>query len=257
MLEHTFVHLTGVGHGTETALWRRGVTNWSEFLSETRIPRISEERKAAMDAAILEGVARLGDSDSRYFGSRLSQRNTWRLLTDFQPRTIFLDIETTGISIRSPVTVVGVYDGRRMHNLVRGRNLTDSNLSSILSSAGLIVTYNGKSFDLPVLRNQFPGAVPEVPHVDLRHLFARLGFCGGLKAIERDLDIQRDRRLEMMTGADAVYLWRLWEKKGSANALDLLLEYNAADCANLKDLARYAYDALRRQTYETVVNRKT
>jgi uncharacterized protein YprB with RNaseH-like and TPR domain len=257
MLEHTFIHLAGVGHGIETSLWSKGITKWSEFLSQKRIPRISEERKNTMDMALLESSERLRDSDSRYFNSRLSQRNSWRLLKDFEARTIYLDIETTGISVWSPVTVVGIYDGARMHALVRGRNLSGRNLQSILSSADLLVTYNGKSFDIPVLRNQFPGHIPDVPHVDLRHIFSRLGYSGGLKSIERELDVSRDRRVELMTGADAVYLWRLWESKGSANALELLLEYNAADCKNLQYLARHAYKALKRHTYETVAGRKS
>lgn len=256
MLEHTFVHLDGVGRGTECALWRRGVTTWKEFLSERRIPRMSEQRKAHLDLMLLEGVDRLKESDSRYFRAKLPANNMWRLLREFRRRTVFLDIETTGISLRSPVTVVGVHDGFRTHALVKGRGLNGHSLESVLSSADLVVTYNGKGFDIPVLRAQFPGHVPDVPHIDLRHVLARLGHRGGLKAIERDLGIARDHRVEMMTGADAVYLWRLWEKGGKSNALDLLLEYNRADCENLRTLADYAYERMRRQTFAAVARGK-
>lgn len=256
MLQHTFVHLPGVGHGTECSLWKRGVTTWSEFLSERRLPRVSDERKTAMDAALLESCQRLRDSDSGYFRARLPEKQMWRLLEDFRARTIYLDIETTGISLRSPVTVVGVHAGSRTHTLVKGRDLNGPNLEAVLSAADLLVTFNGKGFDMPVLRAQFPGWVPDVPHVDLRHLLARLGHRGGLKAIERELGVERDRRVELMTGADAVYLWRLWERQGKANALDLLVEYNTADCENLKGLAEYAYDRMRRQTFSAVTRRK-
>ncbi len=256
MLEHTFVHLPGVGRATESSLWKRGVTTWSEFLSERRIPRVSEERKASMDALLLEGCDRLRDSDSRYFRARLADGNLWRLLRDFRGGTVHLDIETTGISVRSPVTVVGLHTGGRTHTLIRGRDLTGDNLEAILSRADLLVTFNGRGFDMPVLRAQFPGRVPDVPHVDLRHLLARLGHRGGLKAIERELGVERDRRVEMMTGADAVYLWRLWERQGKANALDLLVEYNTADCENLEWLADYAYERMRQQTYSAVACRK-
>lgn len=256
MLENTFVHIPGVGNGTEMALWRRGLTTWSEFLSERRVPRISDDRKARMDAAIAEGRDRLRDRDSRYFMSRLADRHMWRLLGDFSPGTAYLDIETTGLSHRSPVTVVGVHDGKRTHALVRGRDLNGPNLQAVLSSTDLIVTFNGKSFDLPVLKRQFPGWVPDVPHVDLRHLLARLGHTGGLKRIERDLSIERDRRVEMMTGAEAVYLWRLWERQGRSNALELLLEYNAADCENLRTLARYAYERMKEHTFRPSCDRK-
>lgn len=256
MLEHTFVHLPGVGRATESALWKRGVTTWSEFLSERRIPRFSDDRKRAMDDLVIEGDQRLQESDSKYFQARLADRHLWRLLREFAGHTVYLDIETTGISLRSPVTVVGLHTGSRTHTLIRGRDLTGENLEAILSRASLFVTFNGKGFDMPVLRAQFPGWVPDVPHVDLRHVLARLGHRGGLKAIERELGVERDRRVEMMTGADAVYLWRLWERKGSANALDLLVEYNSADCENLRGLADYAYERMRQQTYSAVAGRK-
>ncbi len=254
MLEHTFVHLPGVGCGTEAALWRRGVTSWPEFLSERRIPRISDERKARMDANLLEGCDRLRDSDSLYFRSKLSEKHMWRLLRDFKSRTIYLDIETTGLSLRSPVTIVGIHAGNRTHTLVKGRNLDGRSLEAILSAASLLVTFNGKGFDMPVLRAQFPGWVPDVPHIDLRHVLARLGHRGGLKAIERSVGILRDRRVEMMTGADAVYLWRIWERQGKSNALDLLIEYNAADCENLRTLADYAYDKMRQRTFDATAS---
>jgi len=253
MLEHTFLHLPGVGNGTEFSLWKRGVTTWQEFLSERRLPRISDERKARMDAMVLEGSQRLRKSDSRYFREMLADRHMWRLLEDFKAGTIYLDIETTGISLRSPVTVVGVHAGKRTHTLIRGRNLTGRSLEGLLSAADLLVTFNGKGFDMPVLRAQFPGFVPDLPHVDLRYVLARVGHCGGLKAIERELDIERDHRVEYMTGEDAVYLWRLWEKKRSENALELLVEYNSADCRNLRALADYAYRTLRARTFETAV----
>ena len=54
-----------------------------------------------------------------------------------------------------------------------------------------------------------------------------------------------------MTGEDAVYLWRLWERKGNRNALQLLIEYNAEDCRNLRTLADYVYSGLKKQVFES------
>ena len=162
---------------------------------------------------------------------------------------VCLDIETTGTSCWSPITVIGIYDGARVHTLIRGQNLSGANLRGILGSASTLVTYNGSSFDLPVIEHQFPGCVPCVPHVDLRYPLRRLGLSGGLKNVERELGIERDRRVEYMTGEDAVYLWKSWEKRGSKNALDLLVEYNTEDCRNLKALSSFAYSALRKRTF--------
>ncbi|MGQ9588191.1 MAG: ribonuclease H-like domain-containing protein [Thermoplasmata archaeon] len=226
---------------------------WNDFLSESRIRGVSDERKSSIDAELLVAERRLSERDSIYFASRLARREHWRCLGDFDRSVAFLDIETTGISLRAPVTVVGVYDGRHMHTLVRGQNLSASSLRAMLSSPSVIVTFNGSSFDLPIIEANFPGSVPRVPHVDLKHAMRRIGYAGGLKRIERDMGIERDRRVEYMTGEDAVYLWRLWEKHGKRNALDLLMEYNSEDCRNMKTLADFAYTELKRRTFDDAV----
>jgi len=250
MLRNTFVMLDGIGPQRERSLWARGIESWKEFLSEPMIPGISCERKSRMDCGLIQANDRLSSRDSSYFASRVPRKEIWRCLGDFRDSVAFLDIETTGVSFRSPITVVGVFDGARMHTLVRGQNLSRGNLEGILSGASMIVTFNGSSFDVPMIEAQFPGVVPSIPHVDLMHSLRRLGLTGGLKKIERDLDIERDRRVEYMTGEDAVYLWRLWERQGKKNALDLLIEYNSEDCRNLKTLANYAYRNLKGRVFD-------
>jgi uncharacterized protein YprB with RNaseH-like and TPR domain len=250
MLQNTFVLLDGVGPQRERSLWARGIDSWKEFLAEARVPGISEDRKSRMDCELIHAHDRLRSLDSLYFASRLPRKEQWRCIGDFRDSVVFLDIETTGISLRSPITVVGIFDGTRMHTLVRGQNLTRRNLEGILSGASMMVTFNGSSFDVPMIETQFPGVVPRIPHVDLKHTLRRLGHTGGLKRIERELEIERDRRVEYMTGEDAVYLWRLWERRGKKNALDLLIEYKSEDCRNLKTLADYAYRNLRRRVFE-------
>ena len=252
MLQNTFVLLEGIGSQRERSLWAKGVESWKEFLAEARVPGISDDRKSWMDCELIQAGSRLRSRDSSYFAGRVPRRELWRCLGDFRDSVAFLDIETTGIAFRSPITVVGVFDGARMHTLVRGQNLTRRNLEGILSGASMMVTFNGSSFDVPMIEAQFPGAVPAIPHVDLKHSLRRLGLTGGLKRIERELEIERDRRVEYMTGEDAVYLWRLWERQRKRNALDLLIEYNSEDCRNLKTLANYAYRNLRGQVFETV-----
>jgi uncharacterized protein YprB with RNaseH-like and TPR domain len=249
MLRNSFVFLPGIGPQRERTLWSRGILQWDEFLSERSVRGISSRKKDELDSELLTARERYHESDSSYFRLRLPGREQWRGLSDFRESTFFLDIETTGVSPRSPITMVGVFDGTRMHTLVRGQNLTRSNLGGLLSCAKTVVTFNGSSFDIPMIESQFPGVMPNVLHVDLRHPLRRLGLVGGLKRIERELGIERDRRVEYMTGEDAVYLWRLWERDGNRNALELLTEYNAEDCRNLKALADHTYRSLRRQVF--------
>ena len=253
MLRNSFVIAKGVGPQREASLWRNGVRTWDDFLDERSIKGISAARKKKLDSEIGRARDSLEGGDASYFSRHLASRHRWRCLKDFEKSVCYLDIETTGLSLLSPITVVGMHDGKRMHTLVRGIDLSGSNLRAMLSSVSMIVTYNGSGFDLPVIEQQFPGSVPEVPHVDLRYPLRRIGFTGGLKAIEREMGVERDRRVEYMTGEDAVYLWRLWERQGKRNALDLLIEYNAEDCKNLKPLAARAYDVMKRSTFDAIV----
>ena len=245
MLLNSFIFLDGIGVARERALWSTGVSTWDRFLSTDRIRGISAERKRRADAVLRRAADRLQAEDTHHFATLLSTKDHWRCYEEFRRRAIFLDIETTGTSARAAITVVGMYDGRRMHTLVDGQNLTEDNLRAVLSHAGIIVTFNGASFDLPVIEASFPGAIPAVPHLDLKHLLRRLGRGGGLKAIEREMGVKRDLRIQYLTGQDAVYLWRLWRKRGAWNALEALKEYNSEDCVNLKTIADSACSEMR------------
>jgi len=240
MLCNSFIFLDGIGVAKEQMLWNTGISSWALFLENGTIPGVSAAKKEAADAVLDEATDRFRKGDTGHFARLLQMKDHWRCYDDFRNRAIYLDIETTGISSRAPVTVVGMYDGKRMHTLVRGQNLTGDNLRAILGQAGMIITFNGASFDIPVIERAFPGAVPDVPHLDLKHLLRRLGRVGGLKMIEREMGVERDLRIQYLTGQDAVYLWRLWQKRGTWNALETLKEYNSEDCVNLKTLADMA-----------------
>ena len=61
------------------------------------------------------------------------------------------------------------------------------------------------------------------------------------------MGVERDLRIQYLTGQDAVYLWRLWQRKGSWNALETLKEYNAEDCRNLETIADIACGRMKRK----------
>ena len=157
----------------------------------------------------------------------------------------YLDIETDGLRHDSKVTVVGVHRNGKTRTLVSGIDLDSDSLGRALEGTKLLVTFNGRSFDIPLLDFNFPFVVPRVPHFDLRHGCARIGLRGGLKKVERDVGIGRPKEVDYVTGEEAAYLWKLWERKGNQNALNLLRRYNEEDTRNLEPLARYAYERLR------------
>jgi uncharacterized protein YprB with RNaseH-like and TPR domain len=108
------------------------------------------------------------------------------------------------------------------------------------------VTFNGSSFDVPILRRAFPTWTPPAAHVDLRHVLARLGHEGGLKRIEEELDdlaLARPAHLRGIDGWAACGLYRRG-RDGDLRALRLFAEYNLYDVVNLRTLAAYAYNAL-------------
>jgi uncharacterized protein YprB with RNaseH-like and TPR domain len=66
---------------------------------------------------------------------------------------------------------------------------------------------------------------------------------GGLKHIEREVQIARETDVVGLDGWEAVRLWHQW-CAGDEAARDLLLRYNAADTKNLEPLAVLLYDQM-------------
>ncbi len=237
VLDRSFVLLDGVGERTERRIWDQGVRTWDDFLERDIVSPFSKARKERADSVLEEAKAAFHRRATDFFADRLPGREVWRVYPSFRDDTVFLDIETTGLSRYSAVTVVGIARVDGFRALVRGRDLTRSELAGALEGARMIVTYNGASFDLPMLRHHCNVPALDLPHLDLRYLARRAGLGGGLKRVERQLGLVRDREFAMMTGEDAVHLWHLWDRRGNAKALDLLLRYNEADVVNLVEVA--------------------
>jgi uncharacterized protein YprB with RNaseH-like and TPR domain len=244
MLTSTFVLLKGIGPGTERRLWQEGITDWATFLSHPAIHNISPSRKSWYDETLATAQSRLAAGRADFFGTCLKSRDHWRLFETFRHRALYLDIETTGMSAREgQITVVGLYRNGRMSSLVRGETLTEDRLQAELEQTDLLVTFFGSAFDIPFLQTAFPRLDLKKPHFDLCFAARRLGLHGGLKYIEREVQIERDTALEGLDGWDAVRLWRQW-RGGDEAARDLLLRYNAADTKNLEPLAELLYEQM-------------
>jgi uncharacterized protein YprB with RNaseH-like and TPR domain len=130
-----------------------------------------------------------------------------------------------------------------MESLVRGENLTEERLHEALEQTDVLVTFFGSVFDIPYLHSAFPRLNLNKPHFDLCFAARRLGLQGGLKCIERELQIHREEAIEGLDGWDAVRLWHRW-RGGEEEALDLLLRYNAADARNLEPLAELLFQQM-------------
>jgi hypothetical protein len=239
MLRHTFQHIHGIGEKTEKRIWAEGVTDWEEFLdAHPRLTLPAWQRELAC-MELEESLLALERRDARYFGVKLPPALHWRLYSEFGQRIGYLDIETNGLAAGdSTITVIGLYDGHAPRVYVQGRNLHE--FVHDIEEFTLLVTYNGKQFDLPVIRREL-GIPLDQAHIDLRYPLAALGYKGGLKKIERSVGLEREGPLSLLDGWCAVLLWQ-YHQQGEPGALDTLLRYNLEDVVHLPALLALVYN---------------
>lgn len=231
MLDHTFVHIAGIGPKTEKHLWGQGILTWTDFLNHEK--RIFSSDRDDLIRRELEISSEHRD-DLLFFVDRLRPVDLWRVFESFQDQAVFLDIETSGgYQDMDEITVIGLYDGRKVQTFVNGRNLDD--FEQAIASYSLVITFNGSCFDLPILRRWFRNLTLPPAHIDLRFLLKKLGLRGGLKSIERQLGFARDPSVEGLNGFDAVLLWKAYQW-GDPSALERLILYNTMDIVQLKPL---------------------
>jgi uncharacterized protein len=237
MLTHTFVHVPGIGDQTEQRLWALGVVDW-ECAMQDLPSGVSARCRKCLPCAIEESRQALARRDVAYFAQRLGAAHHWRLYPTFAERAAFLDIETTGLGDSSVITTIAVYDGQSIRTYVRDQNLQE--FPADIRQYQLLVTYNGKCFDVPFLERGFRMRLPQ-PQIDLRYVLAALGYKGGLKNCEHLLGIPRPEALQEVDGFMAVQLWRA-HIQGDRRALPALLRYNIEDAVNLQWLMETAYN---------------
>ncbi|SEV95571.1 ribonuclease H-like domain-containing protein [Natrinema salifodinae] len=241
-IENSFIPVRGVGEATERKLWANGVTHWDEFDGSVVGPTLSDRIESFID----EGRSHLERGDVSVFAEALPASSRWRCYENVSDEACFLDIETTGLDAScSDVTTVSLHRDGETKTFVKDRDLTSDRLERELDESALLVTFNGQRFDVPFLETCFDVDV-DLPHVDLMYSCKKLGLDGGLKAIERDLGIDRD--MPDISGRDAVRLWREYEA-GDDAALETLVEYNRADTVNLEPLMELVVDRLHDQVF--------
>ncbi len=234
MLRQSFIFLDRVSKRGEQKIWGQGINDWQEFLSKPKIQGIKENVKETHDAKINEVRKHLLNDDHKSLAVSIPKSDHWRLYKEYKDECCFLDIETSGYY--GDVTVLGMSNGFDTQTFVRGVSLDKNLVQQELSKYKMLVTFNGSSFDLPVLRRYFNFDFPQI-HVDLRWACKKIDLVGGLKNIERETGIRRAEEVKDVSGEDAVLLWQAWKKTKDKKYLDLLVKYNEEDILNLKPLA--------------------
>lgn len=241
MLESTFCHLDGIGAVTEYRLWERGICSWSKALK--CLPTYSKYLARIISAGIPKSIKALEKGNSRYFADKLSASDMWRIWKAFRSSACFFDIETTGLP-PGPVhiTVAALCDREHVEVFVQGENL--HKLTKVLSQYKTIVTFNGSSFDLPVVANKFHKWKCRAGHIDLRYPAIKAGYQGTLKEILSTMGLSRQSSGEALSGWIAPVLWHEYRKHKNSNALESLKAYAVSDVIHLMAMGDIIYNDL-------------
>ncbi|MBN2423000.1 ribonuclease H-like domain-containing protein [Candidatus Woesearchaeota archaeon] len=250
MITKSFIFLEKIGWKKEQNIRKQGIKDWQSFLNTEKVKGISGKAKAHYNRKIIEARKAISDNNSCYFMNKLPSVETWRLYDFFKEEAAFLDIEASRVNKEGFITVFGMYDGFNTKQMIKDINLDFKALKKELAHYKLIVTFNGSSFDIPFIEKRNPGLLPNVPHFDLRHACAKLGWKGGLKEIEKQLGIKRQNQLvERLYGGDPYLLWRMFKGSGDEHYLKLLADYNEEDVVNLKVIADKVVEKLKAQQF--------
>ncbi len=171
----------------------------------------------------------------------------------------FVDLETLGIFGR-PVILFGVGcpgpNGITIHQVLL-RSISEEpaaleHVKNLLEGAEAIVSYNGKSFDLPYLNERYAyygfETLADLPHIDLLHYARRMWRrtvpdCR-LSTIEKTyLNIERDVDI---TGMLVPEWYTRYRDTGNCGPLVPIVRHNQQDIASLPLLL----DRLRRSAHE-------
>jgi hypothetical protein len=236
VIRSTFQLAPGIGPYRERQLWAMGMRRWDDLP-----PAPAEVLSEKLDLRIRGAVARARDAllagDAAALARMVPDRERWRFLPTYGDRAGYLDVEAAG----DELTVIGILDAAGPAIFLAGRDLEA--FPARAADWPMLVTFNGGSFDLPILRRAFPAWKPPPIHVDLRHLWARLGMRCGLKELEEKVGLARPDALRGVDGNEAISLWRR-HLAGDRAALGLLATYNLYDAVGLRTLFALGYNRL-------------
>lgn len=239
----------GIGEHTAARLKGRGYSAIPDLLSHARYRQTARAFLDLFEEGITEDLLRWIGRWRCAAGP--AQMATAALLPSSS--FIFLDIETLGLFSR-PVILIGAARCRHdeletVQYLVRGVGEEQAALHAVFSGMDedgtALVTYNGRRFDMPYLRDRaayyrFPPP-PCLPHYDMLHFARRrwraeLPDCR-LQTVERQvLGIARE---DDVPGAMVPEFYAGYLSDGNAGPLVPIVEHNRQDVETLARLFFY------------------
>jgi uncharacterized protein YprB with RNaseH-like and TPR domain len=187
-----------------------------------------------------------------------------------EPRTIFVDLETTGLSGGAGTVAflvgcgwfdLGAFQVRQflLTSYAAERALLDA-VASCFDAASLLVTYNGKTFDVPVMETRWMFHRMRMPlesvrHFDMLHPARRLwrsreetddftarlsGDDGGCRLSTLERVLCGVRRVGDVPGLEIPGRYFQFLRTGDARPLEAVLEHNRLDLISLAAVTAHA-----------------
>jgi uncharacterized protein len=181
-------------------------------------------------------------------------------------RTVFIDLETTGLSGGAGTVAflvgcgyfdLGAFQVRQflLTSYASERALL-STLTEFFGGTDLIVTYNGKTFDVPVMETRWlfhrlpmHDFSQEVPHFDMLHparrlwssrLPGELGTAAGCRLTTLERDVLGFRRIGDVSGGEIPGRYFQFLRTGDPRPLEPVLEHNRLDLVSLAAVTGHA-----------------
>jgi len=237
MLVNTFIHIPGIGPATEKKIWESNILSWTDEKNFSSLG-LSESKIEEIKKFTQKSAQHLKDNHPGFFEALLPSNQHFRLFPEFRHSCVYLDIETTGLDTSSEITTIALYDGKNIKYFVQGKNLSE--FTKEIEKYKVLITYNGRSFDIPFIEDYFTIKLPH-SQIDLRYVLSSLGLKGGLKKCEKAMGIDRED-LDGVDGYFAILLWNEYTQNNNQKALETLLAYNIEDVINLETLMIKAYN---------------
>lgn len=168
---------------------------------------------------------------------------------------LFLDTETTGLSIGTGTLpfLIGLAWWQEERLTIRqlflnspgGEAALVKELDALFSRFPYLCTFNGKSYDVPLIRNRFALQRSTMKvfahHFDLLHIWKRLlprDYPGGFKQKNLETTLLRAPRIDDIEGAAIPGIYFDWIKYGVDNGLTQIIRHNELDMQGM--IALYA-----------------
>ncbi len=117
MLINTFLHIPGVGEHIEKKLCKHGIFCWEDFLTNPQAYKLSGVKYDHICRYVLDSKENM--DNIYFFKTLMPYKHYWRLFKEFEHKTAYLDIETTGLyGKQDDITVIGIYDGDKTQSFV-------------------------------------------------------------------------------------------------------------------------------------------